>query len=269
MNERISGCNPANGSYKEVVTCNVDRIYDSCYDKDCLEDIPIRFTDCAQKIIDECTGVKLKKAELANVLVNVEPVPYNCGYFSVDITFYFRCWLEACICTGGRAVCVEGLAVYDKKVILYGAEGDSMVFTSQYTGTCNECTTYSTNMPKATVEAVHPIALSARVIDICNCREQLPLTPACIPESLAQTFEGCFTCCQPRRYVLATIGLFSIVSMSRKVSLVVPACGFGVPLKECVATDDEPCKLFNKIQFPTDQFFPPKIEDGNSGCNCK
>ncbi|MBQ3141700.1 MAG: hypothetical protein IJC25_07035, partial [Clostridia bacterium] len=204
-------------------------------------------------------------------LIHVEPVPYNCGYYSVDITFYFRCWLEACACAGSRPVCVEGLAVYEKKVILYGAEGDSMVFSSQYTGDCCACTTSSTNMPKATVEVVHPVALSARVVDLCDnsCCECVPKPPACIPDFLAQTFDGCFDCCAPRKVVLVTVGLFSIVSMSRKVSLVVPACGFGVPLKECVGSDEEPCRLFGNIQFPTDRFFPPQLNADANNCGCK
>lgn len=264
MNERPNGCNPSTGTYREVITCSMDRIYDSCTDKDCCVDLPIRFTDTAQSVIDGSADVKCKKAEVASVLVNVEPVPYNSGYFSVDITFYFRCLLETCACVGGRPSCVEGLAVYEKKVILYGAEGDSMVFSSQYTGSCNDGTTFSTNMPKATVEVVQPLALSARVVDTCSCCEQTPVPSVCIPEALAQSFEGSFGCCQPRRVVLVTVGLFSIVSMSRKVSLVVPACGFGVPLKESVASAEDPCALFGQIQFPTDQFFPPQIEDNGA-----
>jgi len=173
---------------------------------------------------------------------------------------------------GDRGHCVEGLAIYNKKVILYGSEGDSMIFTSQYSGDCDDCTTFSTNMPKATVETVQPIALSARLLDICDFPRNLPRFGANIPAPIAEQFDGPFNVCEPRRVVLATIGLFSIVSISRKVSLVIPACGFGVPLKECIGSEEDPCELFYKIQFPTDQFFPPRMGDNNAvagpGCSC-
>ncbi|HOP10985.1 MAG TPA: hypothetical protein PK629_05795 [Oscillospiraceae bacterium] len=272
MNER-NGCNPSTGSFREVVNCSVDRIYDSCYDKDCLEDLPVCFTNCSQNIIDNAIACKFKKCEIVNVIVNVEPIPYNCGFYAVDITFFFHCWFECFTCMGDHGQCVEGLAIYNKKVILYGSEGDSMIFTSQYSGCCNDCTTFSTNMPKATVETVQPIALSARLLDICDCPHHLNRFGANIPAPIAERFEGNFNVCDPRRVVLATIGLFSIVSISRKVSLVVPACGFGVPLKECVGSDEDPCELFYKIQFPTDQFFPPRMSENNNnvaptGCSC-
>ncbi len=273
MNDR-NGCNPATGSYKEVVNCSVDRVYDSCYDKDCCEDLPIYFTDCAQHLIDNALAVKFKKCEICHVLVDVEPIPYNCGFFAVDITFFLRCWFEVFTNVGGQGNCVQGLAIYNKKVILYGSEGDSMVYTSQYSGNCNDATTYSTNLPKATVETVQPIALSARILQLCDCPDSITRCGAGIPPAVAATFEGQFVEGRPDRVVLASIGLFSIVSISRKVGLVLPACGFGVPLKECTGSDEDPCELFYKIQFPTDQFFPPKITNGtantvaSTGCSC-
>lgn len=272
MNER-NGCNPATGGYKEVVNCSVDRIYDSCYDKDCFEDLPVCFTDCNQQYINNAIGVKFKKCEISNVLVNVEPIPYNCGFFAVDITFFFHCWFEVFDCVGARPNCVEGLCIYNKKVILYGSEGDSMSFSSQYSGNCDDTTTYSTNLPKATVETVQPIALSARILDICDCPDNVVHYAANIPTSIASCFDGCFNCCNPSRVVLASVGLFSIISISRKVGLVVPACGFGVPLKECTGSDEDPCDLFYKIQFPTDQFFPPRMSENGTvtetkGCGC-
>lgn len=267
MNER-NGCNIATGGYKEVVNCSVDRVYDSCYDKDCCEDLPVCFTDCAQQLINCAVAVKFKRCEITNVLVNVEPIPYNCGFFAVDITFFFHCWFEVFECIGSQGRCVEGLAIYNKKVILYGSEGDSMIFTSQYSGDCNDSTTYSTNMPKATVETVQPIALNARILDICDCPGHLCQYGANIPSQIAASFEGSFNVCNPRRVLLASIGLFSIVSISRKVGLVIPACGFSVPLKECTGSDEDPCDLFYKIQFPTDQFFPPKMTETATAPTC-
>ena len=34
-----------------------------------------------------------------------------------------------------------------------------------------------------------------------------------------------------------------------------------VPHKECVTSTDSPCELFSKIEFPTEEFFPPRTID--------
>src|SRR5690606_37558127 len=61
------------------------------------------------------------------------------------------------------------------------------------------------------------------------------------------------------REVQATIGLFSIIKLVRVVQLLIPAFDFCVPSKTCVAsTEDEPCDLFDTIEFPVEEFFPPQ-----------
>ena len=65
-----------------------------------------------------------------------------------------------------------------------------------------------------------------------------------------------------------TIGLFTIVQIVRNVQMLIPAFDFCVPEKECVTSSDNPCELFRKIEFPTDEFFPPKANDCNCGCGC-
>jgi hypothetical protein len=62
--------------------------------------------------------------------------------------------------------------------------------------------------------------------------------------------------------VFATVGLFSIIKLVRFVQLLIPAFDFCVPNKECVsATEENPCELFETIEFPFDEFFPPQIFD--------
>ena len=41
----------------------------------------------------------------------------------------------------------------------------------------------------------------------------------------------------------------------------IPAYDFCVPDKESQTAADDPCTLFQKIKFPTDEFFPPKLTD--------
>jgi hypothetical protein len=48
--------------------------------------------------------------------------------------------------------------------------------------------------------------------------------------------------------------------------MLVPVYDFCVPEKECVTTTDDACDIFSRIQFPLDEFFPPKESgDGSPG----
>jgi hypothetical protein len=67
--------------------------------------------------------------------------------------------------------------------------------------------------------------------------------------------------------VLITIGIFAIVQLERPVSIMIPAFDYCVPEKECSTNSDSPCELFDKIQFPTSEFFPRSLDDKN-GCSC-
>ena len=62
--------------------------------------------------------------------------------------------------------------------------------------------------------------------------------------------------------VVVTIGLFSIIKLTRMVQLLIPAFDFCIPTRECVsAREENACDLFDTIDFPFDQFFPPQIFD--------
>jgi len=50
--------------------------------------------------------------------------------------------------------------------------------------------------------------------------------------------------------------------------MLIPAYDFCIPGKECVTTSDNPCELFRRIDFPTDEFFPPKVAEHGNGCGC-
>ena len=54
--------------------------------------------------------------------------------------------------------------------------------------------------------------------------------------------------------------------------MLIPAYDFCVPQKECVTSSDDPCELFSQIDFPTNEFFPPKMSEGfketNGNCGC-
>ena len=137
------------GGFKEAVCIDTKRIYDSCSDKDCLEDLQVFFTTAQQPIVDQAISVKARKVEVLNVYLAVEPVPFNKGFYSVDMTFFFGVSLSCYTSPLSPSVPVEGLATFSKKVILYGSEGNVKVYTSDLTRS-DDCRV--NNMPKASVQ---------------------------------------------------------------------------------------------------------------------
>ncbi len=266
MNERHRpgafpiGCNDT----KDTVCIHTDKVYDSCKDKDCIEDARVYFTASAQDIIDRAINVKCRKSEIIWVFTDVEPVPFNRGYFTVDLKFFFKITLD--VFTGASKPCkVEGLATFDKKVILFGSEGSAKVFESRYQyDEFDEQLWQKTNMPKAVVEVVDPLCLSAKVVDkedkLCCCGEELDCSR--VPKCVCSVFDDSIVTGGEQKRVYVSIGLFSIVKIERSVQLLIPAYDFCVPQKECVTSaDDSPCELFEKIEFPFDEFFPPAQEN--------
>ena len=85
---------------------------------------------------------------------------------------------------------------------------------------------------------------------------------------MCQRYGGDFETGPQHNCVYVTIGLFIIVQIVRNVQILIPAYDFCVPEKECVTSSDNPCDLFQRIEFPTDEFFPPKPTDLGGGGGC-
>ena len=258
--------------FKEAVCIDAMRIYDSCSDKDCLEDIRVLFCADSQELVDNASNVRIKDVSVITVYLDLQPIPFNRGFYSVDMTFFFDVSLELFSGATSCPVPVSGVSVFNKKVVLYGSEGNVKMFTSN--DQCGEPIEHqdSTVLPRATVQVAEPVALSAKLCDrpLCNCE------PCCrIPDSICRRYGGGFESNPQRNYVYATIGLFTIVQIVRNVQMLIPAYDFCIPEKECVTSSDNPCDLFRRIDFPTDEFFPPRATDlgdaGNCGCGrgCK
>lgn len=241
--------------FKEAVCINASRIYDSCSDKSCLSDLLVHFTDTAQAKIDAAASVKCRSVSVMHTAMEVEAVPFNTGFYSVDITYYFLVTLE--VSSGGIAVPqrVDGVAFYNKKVILYGSEGKTRMFTSDAPAVVSRS---GEAAPKACVQVANPIVLANKLID----SSEAPNDPYFeIPEAVRAQFEGSFNGEPGIKSVLVSVGLFSIIHLQRNVQVMVPAYEFNVPDKECLFTTDDPCEIFRKIKFPTGEFFPPKLQD--------
>lgn len=273
--ERENRAERRNEDFGNGVCINTNQIYDSCKDRDCIRDARVYFTNSGQEIIERSINTKIKSAEVIWVYTTVEPVPFNRGYYAVDMKFFFRVTIEAF-----RGVScpteVEGLVTYDKKVILYGSEGNVKIFESKLSQSCENVadTWQNNNLPTAVVEVVDPIALSAKLVsrdDCCDCDCDHCGHFLAIPENICACFDDELYVGDEGKMVLVSLGLFSIVRLERATQLHVDAIDFCIPCKECpTSTENNPCELFNTIRFPFDEFFPPKkaLEECDCGCRC-
>lgn len=249
-------CNSA--SFKEAVCIESMRIFDSCSDKDCIEDLEVVFCSPEdQEIVRNSTFIKCKSVEVVNTVFDIEPVPFNKGFFSVDLTYTFNVEIEAFINVSMPSKTLHGVTTFSKKVILYGGDGNTKYFSSDETADTSPSGCYTQTLPKATVSVVEPISLDCKLI---------PKYPHCKHCEYPVQCEDCEN--SDRRppnpvpkIAYITIGLFSIVQLSRPVPLLVPAYDYCIPSKECSTTTDSPCELFEKIKFPTNEFFPRSLEE--------
>ncbi len=262
-------CNIIPDSFKEAVCIDAGRVYDSCCDRDCLEDLRCYFTSEAQSLVDTASSIRIRSAEVLKVYIDVEPVSFNRGYYSCDLTFFFLLEFDLFTTPHASPTCIKGISIFNKKVILYGSEGNVKIFSNKTTLT-NEADRPlepTTNMPRCVVQCVDPIALSARICEVKNCYECCSCIPKCICDFMGGDIVRNTSPGQPA--VFATIGLFSIVQLIRNVQMLIPVYDFCIPEKQCDDKADKPCNVFKKIKFPTDDFFPPRsISENDSGCGC-
>lgn len=257
-----------NSGFKEAVCIDVGRVYDSCCDRDCMEGIRLYFKGCDQGVINNAVNVKIRSAEVVNALVDVEPVHLNRGFFACDITIFFLVKVDVFTAPHTAPVCISGIGSADKKVILFGSEGNVKVFSNETTDidSFDPRSAATSNLPRCVVSCVDPVPLAAKL-----CRKGRSKYCRQIPECVCRAVGGEVNTetSDDDRSVEVTLGIFTIVQLIRNVQMLVPVYDFCVPEKECKNSTDNPCDIFSKIQFPLDDFFPPK--SGNtysSSCGC-
>ena len=201
---------------REAVCVHTKKIFDSCRDKDCIEDLRVYPTVGSQTYIDNAFSVRPKSAELLYAEVNVEAIGFNKGYYTVDVTYFYKITGETF--PGGNTV--TGLAIFDKRVMLCGGEGTVKTFSSDL---C-DCSCVDDGMPIAYVEAVDPIALHLKLVDancIVSCDNDRHDIPACILDRFG---EALVTGDAVRR-LYVTLGQFSIIRLERDTQLrAIPSC---------------------------------------------
>ena len=273
MGERLN-CQPLScGKTSDSVCCiTANKIFDSAKDKDCLEDIRVYLCECGQEVIDRATAVRCKSAEIMTTDITIDPVPFNKGYYQVLIRYYLCIVVEVCVC--GKSYEVKGLAVYDKKIILYGSEKNVSVFTSdpENNGFCKlppdlKCET-EPQLPTVTVEVAPPICLDVKLVERCRNFGNCCCNVDSLPDSIKCKFDGCLVDGVGLNELFVSVGIFSVIRMERPVQIIIPASRFCLPEKDSTPaiSSSDPCNVFGRMNFPMDEFFP-YAENNNSDNN--
>ena len=140
----------------------------------------------SQRALDAASGARARYVELMHVSIQVEPVPYNTGHYTVDITYYYRVLGETSS-TGSCPNTITGLAVFSKRLVLFGGESKAKTFLSRECGCLSKQTIVNCACPTGVVEVVDPIILGSCVQDACSCCCN-PEPPA-IPEPILACFD--------------------------------------------------------------------------------
>lgn len=259
---------------REAVCVHTDKISDSCLAKDCIEDLQVYLTVPSQQALDCAVSAKARYVELLHVGVHVETVPYSTGYYTVDLTFYYRVIADASA-AGGRPTTVTGLAIFSKRLVMFGGETSARSFSSRSGVSCLcKQAIQAGNVPEAIVEVVDPMILGSRVQEVCSCN-CCPSVPN-IPEAILGCFEDQLVLDGECKRLLVTIGQFSIARLERSTQLLIPTFDYCIPSKTCKnvgsSNTESPCEVFGQIEFPMDAFFPSKndscIPAKDSCTNC-
>ena len=247
-----------NSCIREAVCVHTRKIYDSCRDKDCIEDLRLYPTRESQCYIENAVSVRAKSAKLLYVTIDVEEVAFNRGYYTIDLRYFYKVKGEAYSLVN-RPAEITGLCIFDKRVMLFGSEGRAKVFTSKVNlSDIDSRTIGSTNLPIAVCEAVDPVILSMKLVDVCDHHNDDDPGMMEMPSFVTESFPNELLFDQARRRVLVTLGQFSIVRLERDTQLLIPSYDYCLPDKECIGSNEEdPCSLFSRIHFPVDEFFPP------------
>lgn len=271
------------GSYqKENICIDTYRVLDSCRDKDCFENVKVYLTNFGNEIIERTSTIRAKCANIISAYIDIVEVPFNKGFYQLNIKIYTKIVFEACICQGNIQE-FEGIAVVEKKVILFGSEGNVNIFKSEFgTGFCEQSckTNKSTSLPIAVLEIVNPVILGIKVLEPVNCKCCCCCCVDDIPDPVKHQVNGCLTE-EENNTLVVSLGFFSVVKIERPAQLLVSAVEYNIPDKECIAArEDDPCTLFRAMSFPVNEFSPnipqgfgcggsKKDREGPGGCGCK
>ena len=273
---------PCASSSRDTVCIETNRVLDSCRDRDCFEDVRVYLSNFGCDLLDRTSAIRAKSAQIVWACIGIEAIPFNRGFYAVNIRFYVKLQLEACVGCG-RTQDLEGMSVLEKRVILYGGESNVSIFKSQGLGDGFCCEPQfnagEKNVPMAIIETVEPVVLGVKIMERatdCNC-----VCCCCesdVPEYVAATLESPLVFDNEdngKRILTVSLGIFSVVRIVRPAQYLIQATEYCIPEKECcVVEEEDPCKIFRSIPFPAGEFCPannaPTIgtERPNGRCGC-
>lgn len=255
--------------------CCIDtyKIFDSCRDQMCLEDLKIYMTDCAQETLEASNDVRVKMAKVIWLKINTDEMPFNRGYYQVKIRYYFYILLEGCV--NGTPREIPGVAMYDQTTVLCGGESNVSTFKSDINATfCGSPLlnpSYSANhQPQIVVDVVDPIVLNLRVVDKCSAALGCSCYTDDIPEQVCSCFDGDIRERSDTKTAFISLGVFALIRLQRATQIIVPAGEYRIPEKECnsTASFEDACSLFRAMNFPVEEFFPQEGCGCNNSCGC-
>lgn len=251
-NGRGTRQNACSAPCNNALSADITRIYDSCADRDCLENLEVVFPEQDAALIETACSVKATNCSILTAYVDMDEVSYNRGCYAVECTYYFLVDFNVYQAGSGTPDAMQGVCTFTKRSMLYGASGEVNTFSSADTAPLPA----SVTAPVAKVQAMEPMVLGS---DLVNNRR-----PDCvqIPEAVNEAMGGTIVQNTGEQKAVVTLGLFSIMQLSRDVQVTLPAYEFAVPEKECNADNDSPCDVFRSFDFPLDAFFP------QNGGNC-
>ena len=279
---RFPCASPSNS--REMVCIETNRVLDSCRDRDCFENVRVYLSCYGNELLERTGAIRAKCASIVWTYIGIDPIQFNRGFYAVTIRFYVKIIFEACV-GGGRSQELEGIAVLEKRVILYGGESGVNIFKSS---ACNndfcalpkpDCG--EKNVPTAIVEVVNPVLLTTKIMEkgsecnccCCCCQEND------LPEAVLSSLEAPLLFDEDsdhgRRFLTVSLGIFSVVRIVRPAQYLIQATEYCIPEKECQAVEeDDPCCVFRSMPFPTAEFCSGGISastqlgDRSSKCGC-
>ena len=262
QNAQALRCNPQD--IRQAMSIHTRKITDSCRDKDCIEDLRVYLTTTSQSQLDAAANARVRCAELLYTYIDVENVAFDRNHYCVDVTFYYRILADA-IVGAARPVAITGLAVFTKRAVLCGEDSCAHIYrSSTRIGEADGLSSFHANRPTAVVEVLDPMVLSSKVRDVCDCVCGESGTVQ-IPGYIRNLFDEDLVLSGDRRRLFVTLGQFSIIRLERDAQLIVPVLDYSIPTKDCCDSvgccAEDPCEMFSRIPFPTQQFTPRGCDD--------
>lgn len=262
-----------NGQRSDTICIDTHRVLDSCRDRDCFEDVRVYLDTYGQSIIDGNPAIRVVDAKIVWTNIGITQVPFNDGFYQLDLRYYVLLRFEACV-GGGKSQTFCGISAIDKKVVLWGGEGNVTIFKStEDSSFCSTKLDITSNLPIGVVETVPPISLNYKIVD-CDCHHHFGCCNVGIsefPKAVACLLDEQITDCDGGHRLFVSLGIFSVIRLERPAQYLISANDYSVPDKECVsANENDPCSLFRAMNFPVDEFTPAglAVKDKTNNCRC-